>query len=56
MAAVSLIALDMDGTLLDSQMRITRETLRALRDASEAGIRLAICSGRLAAPAKASSR
>ncbi len=48
MAAVSLIALDMDGTLLDSHMRITGETLRALRDASEAGIRLAICSGRLA--------
>lgn len=45
--AVALIAMDMDGTLLDSRQRLTPGNLKALREAQEAGIRLAICSGRL---------
>lgn len=44
---VALIGMDMDGTLLDSHQRLTPGNLAALREAQEAGIRLAICSGRL---------
>lgn len=44
---VSLIAMDMDGTLLDSRQRLTPGNLAALRKAQAAGIHLAICSGRL---------
>ena len=43
---VSLIAMDMDGTLLDSRQRLTPGNLAALRKAQAAGIHLAICSGR----------
>ena len=46
-SAVALIAMDMDGTLLDSHQRLTPGNLKALREAQNAGIRLAICSGRL---------
>lgn len=44
---VSLIAMDMDGTLLDSRQRLTPGNLAALRKAQAAGIHLAVCSGRL---------
>ena len=44
---VSLIAMDMDGTLLDSRQSLTPGNLAALRKAQAAGIHLAICSGRL---------
>ncbi len=44
---IGLIAMDMDGTLLDSHQRISRENLRALKQARAQGVRLAICSGRL---------
>ena len=46
-SSVALIGMDMDGTLLDSHQRLTPGNLAALREAQEAGIRLAICSGRL---------
>ena len=42
---VSLIAMDMDGTLLDSRQRLTPGNLAALRKAQAAGIHLAVCSG-----------
>ena len=44
---VRLIAMDMDGTLLNDDCRIPEENIRAMREAAEAGIRLAIVSGRL---------
>lgn len=44
---IALIAMDMDGTLLDPHQRITPGNLAALRAAADAGVRLAICSGRL---------
>ncbi len=44
---VALIAMDMDGTLLDSCQRLTLGNLAALRKVQAAGIHLAICSGRL---------
>jgi Cof subfamily protein (haloacid dehalogenase superfamily) len=45
---VRLIAMDMDGTLLDGRpYRIPEENVKALRMASERGIHLALCSGRV---------
>lgn len=44
---IKLIAMDMDGTLVNSRQRISPENVSALLDAQAQGIRLAICSGRL---------
>ncbi len=44
---VRLIAIDMDGTLLNEDCQIPEENIWAMRDAAEAGIRLAIISGRI---------
>ena len=41
-----LIAMDMDGTLLNSEQKISLENAKVLREAREQGIKLAICSGR----------
>lgn len=49
MGKISLIAMDMDGTLLlDGGKGIPQENVEALRAAHAAGIRLALCSGRIA--------
>lgn len=45
---IRLIAMDMDGTLLDEDQRLSQENITALKDAARAGIHIAICSGRLA--------
>lgn len=47
--AIKAILLDIDGTLTNSRKEITPETLHALRNAQDRGIRLVIASGR---PAK----
>lgn len=46
---IRLIALDMDGTLLDGEPHrsVSAETAAVLRRAQDAGIRVVICSGRL---------
>ena len=41
-----LIALDMDGTLLDSEKRVLRSSTEAIGEALAAGRTVAICSGR----------
>ena len=46
MPDIQLIAMDMDGTLLNSQQQISSGNAAALREARAQGIRLAICSGR----------
>ncbi|WP_459503392.1 Cof-type HAD-IIB family hydrolase [Bacillus sp. C1] len=43
---MKLIALDMDGTLLSSNLEISKENLQAIRDAKAAGHIVMICSGR----------
>lgn len=43
---VSLIAVDVDGTLINSDGRVTERTKAAFRDAYAAGIRLALATGR----------
>ena len=44
--AIKLIALDIDGTLLDSKLQITDETVRALTAAAERGIAIVLSTGR----------
>lgn len=43
---IRLIAMDMDGTLLNSKQQISPGNAQALRAARDQGIKLAICSGR----------
>jgi Cof subfamily protein (haloacid dehalogenase superfamily) len=43
---VRLIAIDIDGTLLDPQMRISAANSRALRAAREAGVEIVLVTGR----------
>lgn len=48
MTRIHLIAMDMDGTLLGRELdRIPLENIRALRDAEDAGIVLALVTGRM---------
>lgn len=44
---IKLIAMDMDGTLLDERMMIPAENQRAVEQAARLGVRIALCSGRL---------
>ena len=41
-----LIAVDLDGTLYNDQLKITSDTLNAMIEAQEMGIRIALASGR----------
>ena len=43
---VKLLALDLDGTLLDSSSRIPECHRQAVRRAQRAGVQIALCSGR----------
>ena len=43
---IKLIAIDLDGTLLNSQKEIGDEDKRVLKQAKEAGIKVVICTGR----------
>jgi Cof subfamily protein (haloacid dehalogenase superfamily) len=44
---VRLLAIDLDGTVLDSQMRISARVRRALRLTQEAGVHVILASGRI---------
>ncbi len=44
---IRLIAMDMDGTLLNPDQKLSKENRQALLEAEAAGIKLAICSGRM---------
>ena len=41
-----LMAIDMDGTLLDSSKRVLPSSTEAIEEALDAGRQIAICSGR----------
>ena len=43
---VKLIAIDMDGTLLDNQKEIPVENIQAIQEAAAAGIKIVLCTGR----------
>ncbi len=42
-----LIALDMDGTLLNDEKKITEKTLSYIKEAKEKGVKVVISSGRV---------
>ena len=44
--AITLVALDLDGTLLDPRGRITQRNLNAIENARAAGVRVALVTGR----------
>lgn len=46
---VSLIALDMDGTLLDDHKKLSHKNAVALREAHKKGIHIMLASGRMSA-------
>jgi HAD superfamily hydrolase (TIGR01484 family) len=44
---IKLIALDLDGTLLNSRKELTKENYEALEKAAAAGIEIVPCTGRV---------
>ena len=48
---IRLIALDLDGTLLNSEKRISPRTMAALQAAMQKGVRVTIATGRMMAGA-----
>src|SRR5690349_23775047 len=46
MPHIKLIAIDLDGTMLDSQRRLSEGSLEAVQEATEAGVRVCLASGR----------
>ena len=46
MLPIHLVAVDMDGTLLDDQKRVSAQTLKALKTLKERGIPAAFSTGR----------
>lgn len=51
-----LIAMDMDGTLLNSQKQVTEYTKDVLRKAADKGVKLVVCTGRIFTSAKSYAR
>ena len=46
MSKYKMIAFDMDGTLLNSQKKVRKETLDAINKAFDAGKEVILCTGR----------
>lgn len=46
-STIRMIAMDMDGTLLNPAQQLSEENRLSLQNAQQAGIQLAICSGRM---------
>lgn len=43
---IKLIAIDMDGTLLNDEKKIPKENIQAIKEATQAGIKIVLCTGR----------
>ncbi|EAK8886361.1 Cof-type HAD-IIB family hydrolase, partial [Listeria monocytogenes] len=43
---IKLVAIDLDGTLLNSQKEISLRNKQALMAAKQAGVKVVICTGR----------
>lgn len=50
--SIKLIALDVDGTLLDDDHRISDNNIRTIRRAAELGVKIVLCTGRGSMSAK----
>ena len=46
MSKIKLLALDLDGTLLDTSSRVPKENAHAVRLAQQAGVQVVLCTGR----------
>ena len=46
MSKIKLLALDLDGTLLGPDSRVSRENARAVRLAQQKGVQIVLCTGR----------
>ena len=44
--SIKLIAIDIDGTLLNNDRKITPAVYKALKDAEAQGVRIVLCTGR----------
>ena len=44
--SIKLVAIDIDGTLLNSKKEITPEVFSAIQDAKAAGVKIVIATGR----------
>lgn len=52
MPQVQLIAIDLDGTLLNNDLQISDRAQRAIRAAGENGVKVTLCTGRMYASAR----
>ena len=43
---IKLIAIDLDGTLLNSDGNISKRNIQALHDAHQQGVKIVLCTGR----------
>ncbi|MGX6978432.1 Cof-type HAD-IIB family hydrolase [Vagococcus elongatus] len=43
---IKLVAIDLDGTLLNSQKQISEENKRVIQNAKDAGVKVVVCTGR----------
>ena len=43
---IKLIAIDLDGTLLNSEKKIPKENISAIQAAAQAGVKIVLCTGR----------
>lgn len=43
---IKLIAIDLDGTLLDEEKKISNENKRVLAEAKAKGVKIVLCTGR----------
>lgn len=43
---IKLIAIDLDGTLLNSDNKIPEENVKAIQKAAQAGVKIVLCTGR----------
>ena len=44
--SIKMIAIDMDGTLLDPNQQLTAETIKTVKEAKTHGIKIVLCTGR----------
>lgn len=44
---IKLVAIDMDGTLLNREKQIPSDNIRAIRQAAQAGVKIVLCTGRM---------
>ena len=44
--AIKMVAIDIDGTLINDKREITPRTVAAIKKASQQGVKIVLCTGR----------